>query len=214
MREARRKSFGGWALVGCASLAVALMCAALVAAYGSGEGGLRQVVRNTARTSLLFFVSAFVARALHSIWRTRASLWLSENEAYLYASFAASHLVHAAAIFALAAATRGASLEGRGAATIVGGGGTVAYLFIALAAATAFPRAAAFIESHRNVSAVRAYGLYYVWVIFMFSYGGRAVRSSFYRPFALALVAALALHVIALRRAQPRAGSRADATAV
>jgi sulfoxide reductase heme-binding subunit YedZ len=213
MGEARGKGFGGWALVGCAALCVAVMCAALVAVYGSGEEGLRSVVRNTARTSFLFFVGAFVARALHSLRHTRASLWLSDNQPYLYASFAASHLIHAAAIFALAAATHGASLGGRGVTTVIGGGGGIAYLFIALAAAPAFPRAAAFIGSHPNANAVRAFGVYYVWVIFMFSYGGRAVRSSFYKPFAFALVAALALHVIALRREQPRAGSRADATA-
>jgi hypothetical protein len=213
MGKAGRKSFGGWALVGCASLAVVVMCAALLGAYGYGDVGWRAVVRTTARTSFLCFVCAFVARALHSVWPTRASLWLSVNQPHLYASFAASHLVHAAAIFALAAATGGESLEGRGAATIIGGGGSVAYLFIALAAAPAFPRAAAFVESHQRVSAVRAFGLYYVWVIFMFSYGGRAVQSSFYQPFALTLIAALALRVIALRRAHTRAGSSADAAA-
>jgi sulfoxide reductase heme-binding subunit YedZ len=212
MREARRKSFGGWTLVGCASLTVAVMCAALIIARGSGEDGLRLVVRNTARTSFLFFVIAFVARALHALRQTRASLWLSENQPYLYASFAASHLIHAAAIFALAAATHGESLAGRSATTIIGGG-AVAYLFIALAAAPAIPRAAAFVESHTRVSAVRAFGLYYVWVIFMFSYGGRAVQSSFYKPFAFTLVAALALRVVALRRTRTRAGSSADAAA-
>jgi hypothetical protein len=211
MGEARRKSFGGWVLVGCASLAVASMGAALVVVHGFGEGGMRSVVRNTARTSFLFFVTAFAARALHSVWRTRASLWLNDNQPHLYASFAASHLVHAAAILALAAATHGESLEGRGAATIAGG--AAAYLFIALAAAPAFPRAAAWIESHRRVSALRAFGLYYVWAIFMSSYGGRAVQSSFYKPFAFTLVAALALRVIAVRRAQARAGSSADAAA-
>jgi hypothetical protein len=213
MEEARRKSFGGWTLVGCASLAVALMCAALIIAHGSGEVGLRTVVRNTARTSFIFFVSAFIARALHTLWQTRASLWLSDNQPYLYASFAASHLIHAAAIFALAAATHGESLAGRSATTLIGGGGSVAYLFIALAAAPAFPRAATWIGSRPRLNAVRAFGLYYVWVIFMFSYGGRAVQSSFYMPFALTLVAALALRVVALRRAQLRAGSSADAAA-
>ena len=49
--------------------------------------------------------------------------------------------------------------------------------------------------------------------IFMSSYGGRAVRSPFYKPFAFALVAALALRVFALRRAQARAAARADVTA-
>lgn len=211
MGEARRKSFGGWSLVGCASLAVAVMCATLIIAHGSGGEGLRLVVRNTARTSFLFFVSAFVARALHTLWRTRASLWLSDNQPYLYASLAASHLIHAAAIFALAAATHGESLEGRSATTILGG--ALAYLFIALAAAPAFPRAAAWIESRPRASAVRAFGLYYVWTVFMSSYGGRAVQSSFYKPFAFTLVAALALRAVALRRTRTRAGSSADAAA-
>jgi sulfoxide reductase heme-binding subunit YedZ len=209
--DARRKSFGGWWLVGCAALAVALMAAALIYAYGAGEEGLRSAVRNTARTSFLFFVCAFVARALYSLRQTRASLWLSENQPYLYASLAASHLIHAAAIFALAAATKGESLEGRSATTIAGG--AMAYLFIALAAAPAIPRAARFIESHWRVGSVRAFGIYYVWAIFMSSYGGRAVQSSFYKPFAFTLVAALALRVVALRRAGRRAGSSADAAA-
>jgi hypothetical protein len=207
----RRKSFGGWPLVGCAALAVVLMCAALLSAYGPGEEGLRAVVRNTARTSFGFFVCAFVARALHSLRRTRASLWLSENQPYLYASLAASHLVHAAAIFALASATRGESLAGRGATTIAGG--ALAYLFIALAAAPALPRAARFVGSHWRVGLVRAFGIYYVWAIFASSYGGRAVQSSFFKPFALALVAALALRVVALRRAKSHPVSSADAAA-
>lgn len=207
MGEARRKTFGGWALVGCASLAVALMCAALLFIYGSGEDGLRSVVRNTARTSFLFFVSAFVARAVHSLWRTRASLWLSENQPYLYASLAASHLIHAVAISALAAATQGESLAGRGATTIAGG--VAAYLLIALAAAPVFPRAAAWIESHWRVSAVRSFGLYQVWAVFMTSFGGRAVQSSFYKPFAFTLAAALVLRVFAVRRARSRTAAAA-----
>ncbi|MCA1642959.1 MAG: hypothetical protein LC785_13645 [Acidobacteria bacterium] len=211
MGEARRKSFGGWALVGCATLAVASMCAALLFTHGSGEEGLRSIVRNTARTSFLFFVGAFVARALRSLRRTRASLWLGENQPHLYASLAASHLLHAAALLALAVATKGESLEGRSAATIAGG--AVAYLFIALAAAPAFGRAAAFIESRPRLSALRAFGLYYVWAIFMSSYGGRAAQSTFYKPFALALVAALVLRLVAARRAQSHAASSADAAA-
>jgi hypothetical protein len=50
--------------------------------------------------------------------------------------------------------------------------------------------------------------MYYVWIVFMSSYGGRAFRSPAYVPFALALVAALGLRLYAsLRRGRDLAAA-------
>jgi uncharacterized membrane protein YkgB len=205
MGEARERSLAGRTLILVCAVAVVLMCAALLALYGIGEAGLRSAVRNTARTSALLFTCAFVARALHTLWRTRASRWLADNQTYLFASFTVSHVIHAIVIFALAAATRGASLNGRG-FTLVGGG--AAYLFMFAICATSFGRPSAWVESRRFARTLRAFGLYLIWSIFMLSFAGRAVQSTPYVPVAVALVSALALRLAAAlsRRTLPRAG--------
>jgi hypothetical protein len=206
LSEVSKSSFAGRTLVFACAVGVVLMCAALIATYGMGEAGLRSAVRNTARTSALLFTCAFVARALGSLWRTRATRWLAENQPYLFASFTTSHVVHLIVIFALAAATRGASLSGRG-TTIVGGG--LAYVFMFAICATSFGGAAAWVESRRFARTLRAFGFYLIWSIFMLSFAGRAVQSASYVPVAAALVAALALRVMAAlsRRAPPRAAA-------
>ena len=203
----------GWRLTGLAALFVCLMAAGLLAFYGAGEAGLRSVIRNTARTSFVLFVAGFVGPALAVLRPARATRWLAENQSHLFAAFAASHLFHAAAIFTLARQTRGASLEGRSTHEIAAGG--VIYLFIAASAAAAFPPAARWLASHRAARAVRAFGLYAVWLTFMDSYGGRAAAPSLlYLPFALVLLAALALSLrdALSRRPRPKKVSGAPTT--
>lgn len=204
MSQASKRSFAGRTLVLVCAVAVVLMCVALLARYGVGEAGWRSAVRNTARTSALLFTCAFIARALCSLWQTRASRWLADHQPYLFASFTASHVVHAVVIFSLAAVTHGASLNGRG-FTLIGGG--LAYVFMFAICATSFGRPAAWVESRRFTRALRAFGLYLIWSIFMISFAGRAARSGMYVPVAIALVVALALRVAASlsRRALPRA---------
>jgi sulfoxide reductase heme-binding subunit YedZ len=214
MEGAREKRLAGWRLVRLSALAVALMCAMLLLIYGFNEAGLRSAVRNTARTSSVFFVCAFVGRALRSLWLTRLSRWLAERETYLFASFTTSHVIHAVALFALAAVTRGESLEGRGATLVFGG---LAYVFMFAICFTSFGRAASWVESHAYARTLRAVGLYLIWSIFLISFGGRAVQSAPYVPVTLLLLAALALRVAAAvaRRAHvhPNA-TRAGTTAI
>lgn len=187
-----------------AALAVCLMMAALLAFYGAAEDGLRSVIRNTARTSLALFLAGFAGPALATLWPARATQRLAASQPHLFAAFAASHLVHAAAIFTLAWQTRGASLEDRGAAVVAAGG--FVYLGILAAAAPASARAARWLAAHPKAGSARTAGLYLVWLTFADSYGGRAAQSLFYAPFALALLAALALRFLAaLNRRAARA---------
>jgi sulfoxide reductase heme-binding subunit YedZ len=193
----------GWRLTAAATLLVCLMTAALLAFYGAGEEGLRSVIRNTARTSFVLFIAGFVGPALAALRPARLTRRLAAEQPHLFASFAASHLVHAAAIFALAWQTRGASLEDRGAAIVAAGG--LVYLCILAAAAPAFS------------SAARTVGLYLVWLTFADSYGGRAASSFFYVPFALVLLSALALRLLAAlkrRAAAAPADARLDGPVV
>ena len=190
------------------------MTGALLLFYGAAEDGLRSVIRNTARTSFVLFIAGFAGPALATLWPARATRRLAARQSHLFAGLAASHLVHAAAIFTLAWQTRGASLEDRGAAVIAAGG--FVYLCILAAAAPASARAARWLAAHPRADAARTVGLYLVWLTFADSYGGRAVQSIFYAPFALALIAALALRACAAlkRRAAHAPGdARADAPA-
>lgn len=185
----------GWRLTAVAALCVCLMTAALLLFYGAGEAGLRSAIRNTARTSFVLFLAGFTGPALAALRPALAVRRLAARQSHLFAAFAASHLVHAAAIFALAWQTRGASMEGRGAHELAAGG--LVYLCILASAAPAFPRAARWLASHAKARVARTAGLYLVWLTFADSYGGRAARSIFYAPFALALLAALALRLLA-----------------
>ena len=197
----------GWRLVGIAALLVCLMTAALLLCYGAGEDGLRSVIRNTARTSFALFITGFAGPALAALRPMRATRRLAAEQPHLFAAFAASHLVHAAAIFTLAWQTGGASLEGRAPAEIAAGG--LIYLCILAAAVPASARAARWLASHPKAGRARAAGLYLVWLTFADSYGGRAAESLFYAPFALALLAALALRLLATARRRARAARTA-----
>ena len=203
----------GWRLTACAAAVVCVWVAGLLATGGAGEEGLRSIIRATARTSFALFIAGFAAPALDALRPSRATRWLCENRAHLFAAFAASHLVHAAAIFTLAWKTGGASLADRSPAIVAFGG--VVYLFILLAAAPAFRSVAAWIESRPWARLLRAIGLYQIWLTFFNSYGGRVMEGDlFYLPFAALLVAALALDLIAIpsrRKPLPREQVRADA---
>lgn len=204
----------GWRLAAAAALLTCLMTAALLVFYGAGEDGLRSVIRNTARTSFAFFLAGFSGRALATLWPARATRRLAARQPDLFAALAASHLVHAAAIFTLAWQTRGASLEDRGAAVVAAGG--FVYLCVLAAAAPASARAASWLAAHPRADAARTAGLYLVWLTFADSYGGRAFQSIAYAPFALAALAALALRLLtALKRRAAHApdAARADAPA-
>ena len=206
----------GWRLTACAAAAVCLMVACLLAAYGAGEEGLRSIIRATARTSFALFLAGFAAPSLDRLRSARPTRWLCENRPHLFAAFAASHLFHAAAIFALAWTSGGASLADRSPAVVAAGG--VVYLFILLAAAPASPAAAAWMRRRPWARGLRDFGLYLIWLTFLDSYGGRVAGGDlFYLPFAGLLVAALVLRLaaaLARRKSLPREGARADAPTV
>jgi hypothetical protein len=120
-------------------------------------------------------------------------------------SFAVSHAFHAAAIIGLAWLTRGRSTEELDAISVAGG--LLAYAFIAAMAATSFDRTAAWLGP-RRWRILHTAGMYYVWAVFMFSYGGRAFFSLAYAPLAAFLVLALALRIIGARQPRRLAAAR------
>src|SRR5262245_7370659 len=112
---------GGWPLVGWCTLVVLTMCGVLLGLHGSGEAGLRAVIRGTARTSFVLFIGAFTASALYRLRPAALTRWLLANRRYLGVSFAASHFIHLIFIVLLAAVSP-AFVAGLRMSAVVGGG--------------------------------------------------------------------------------------------
>lgn len=159
----------------------------LLAIHGTGEPGVREVVRWTARVSFCLFLAALASDGL------RGSFVGWRRFPELLRALALNHSVHAVAVFALAARTDGRNLLERSAPIDVLGG-ALAYVFI-------------FWGALRPWSRATSAGLVWVWGVFMVSYGVRALRMPV--PFALAvalLVAAMAVRALGFlrqRRALP-----------
>jgi hypothetical protein len=146
----------------------------LLAVYGTGETGVREIVRWTARSSLMLFCAALATEGRD----VRLAGWPGRSR--LLRGLALSHGVHAVAVGALAVQLHGANLLERGSPVAVLGG-ALAYVFIFWGALKPDSRAASF-------------GLFWIWVVFMVSYGTRALRLPlpFAFPVALLLAAMLA----------------------
>ncbi len=168
------------------SLAIALAAGVplLLALYGTGESGVREVVRWTARSSLLLFCAALATEG------RAVSLPGWPGRTQLLRGLALSHGVHAVAVAVLALQLDGRNLLERSSADAVLGG-ALAYVFI-------------FWGAFRPDARATSVGLFWIWVVFMVSYGVRAVRLPLPFGFAVALlVAAMLARLSALLARQP-----------
>jgi hypothetical protein len=158
----------------------------LLAVYGAGEAGVREIVRWTARSSLLLFCTVLATEG-----RT-VSLTGWPGRTKLLRGLALSHGVHAVAVAALAVQLDGRNLLERSSLDAVLGG-ALAYGFI-------------FWGALRPDSRATAVGLFWIWVVFMVSYGTRALRlpMPFAFPVAL-LVLSMLVRLSALRPRPARA---------
>ncbi len=208
---ARRRIAGpsnGWPLVGWATLALLGMIALLVALYGTDDAAVRVVIRATARTSFALFMAAFVAAPLRRAWRSGATAWLLRNRRQVGVSFAASHVLHLLAIFALYDWSLGRFGREIGAPAILVGG--IGYVFVFALAATSFDVTAAWLGP-RRWKHLHTAGMYWLWGVFTVSYVPRAfLQSAAYAPLAVVALGALALRVRYRRGAPVRDERRRD----
>ena len=188
----------GWPLVGIASLALAAMTGAVLLVEGTGEAGVRLLIRATARSSLLIFAFAFSASSLHRLWRSDATKWLLRNRRQIGLSFAVSHFIHLAAIVALARGWPDSFWADGPTAILVGGG--VGYVFVAAMTATSFDRSAAWL-GRRRWRRLHLTGSWVLWSIFAFSYLARVATGQLgFLPLALLVLAVPGLRLAARRR--------------
>lgn len=169
------------------------MVAALLAAAGWTEAGLRLVIRATARTSVALFLAAFLASTLRARWPGAATFWLLANRRYVGLAFATSHLLHLLAILALRDAFPETFAVLPWVTIVVGGGG---FAVVAVMAATSSDAAMRWLGAGRWTRLHRI-GLYYLWVVFTTTY----LRTSL--PMTVLLVGALALRLAGGRGTPP-----------
>jgi hypothetical protein len=163
--------------------------AALLLSYGTGESGVREVVRWTARSSACLLCLALVADGV------RGSFFAWVRFAEVLRSLAVSHGVHAIAGATLAVYSGGRNLVERSSPDAVLGG-ALAYVFILWGAL-------------RPRSRIVPFGLAWIWGVFMVSYGTRALRMPVPFGFAVALlVVAMLVRLSGLRKTSVAASHR------
>jgi DMSO/TMAO reductase YedYZ heme-binding membrane subunit len=197
----------GFGLVGIAAICVGAMTAIVLGLHGTGEDGMRALLRATARTSLALFLLAYAASSLRSLVDRPFTRWLLRNRRHVGLSFAVSHVVHGAAIVGLSVATSVPPDAG----TAVAGG--LAYALLAAMAATSFDRSAAWLGPRWWGRLHRA-GIHYLWFVFTLTFAGTLSQARGAHAVFSALATAALLGALALRIAVGvRRRSRTRATA-
>ena len=198
--DTRIKAFEGWRLLCLLAALIILGTLALLFLAGGDVAAVRLAIRNTARSSLLLFLLAFGASALHRVWRGAWTGWLLRNRRYLGLGFVVSHLTHAAVVTTLAVIAPAQFYELTQPAAFILGGTT--YVFILLLAATSFDRTAAWLGP-RRWRALHLVGTHMIWLNFLISEGRRVPQDPRYWGFVVPLLAVMALRLYA-RRARVR----------
>lgn len=158
-----------------------LMTGAVLATQGTGEAGVRALIRGTARSSGLLLSLTFAARPLRQLWRSDLSGWLLRSRRSLGLGFALSQAVHLAAIVVVVRVYGGQS----DAATWIGGG--IGYAFTAAMALTSTDAWVARLTRRRWTQLHRT-GMYVNMFILAFTFLGGLSQAAQPLPYALALV--------------------------
>ena len=201
MSAQRRTWFEGFRLLALLTIVLAGLCIWIAGMRQFEVEGVRMVIRFTARTSLLFFCLAFSAAALARLAPNAFTRWQLRNRRYLGLAFAASHALHAAAIFAFAKMDPAGFAMATNLASYVFGG--IGYAIIIAMAATSFDRTAAAIGP-RAWQLLHRVGGYYLLLQFTVSFGKRIPAMPLYSLFLIPLFAVLALRLIAMTGAKNR----------
>jgi DMSO/TMAO reductase YedYZ heme-binding membrane subunit len=191
----------GWALTGWIFLALLAMSATVLATAGTGEDGVRMLIRGTARSSAVLFLIAFLARPLRQLWRSDATAFALRNRRYLGVSAALSHAIHLTAIVWLSIAFPSA-YEADVVTLLFGGLGFVLFFAMAATSSDAAVRAL----GRARWTTLHRIGGWYVWLIFAFTFvpdasrGWDALHAAFVAAFAAVPLARIAAFAKARRK--------------
>jgi len=186
----------GWRLTGLLSLLLIVMSGGLLALHPDVEG-LRQVIRATARTSLVLFAAAFTASALTELAPGGFTRWQRRNRRYLGVSFASSHFIHLLALLALAQVDAALFWTLTNPTNIALAG--TAYVLLAAMTATSFDRTAAWLGP-RKWRLLHLVGGWYIWISFAVAVAKRLPQGPVYWAMMALVLAVGILRLIAMAR--------------
>jgi methionine sulfoxide reductase heme-binding subunit len=187
------------------TLAIATVSAGL--AFATHDAAY--VIRWTARTSLVLFAAAYVARPANSLWPSAVTKWLMRERKWLGDSFALSHVIHLIAIAIVAFADWDAFIASRVKSTWLA---VFAYFVL-------FAMAITSIDRIRNAMSKRAWtalhrpGMHLFWIVFVGSYARRLSHGPIPIIGTAILLAIAGIRFAAWLRARSRARSRVSAAA-
>lgn len=165
----------------------------LVIQAGFTESVDRIMIRMTAKMSLILFLLAFSASALHQLLQSNWTATLVKYRRYVGLSFAMSHTFHLVFILLLQFYFDAQNFEERGFATV--SGGAIAYVFMYLMAFTSTDHMFEKL-GRRKWSLLHILGSYYIILVFGVSYIPRAIVDFNYLPYAILILIAVILRVI------------------
>ncbi len=168
-KGANRIAWLPWAPVLAGTVSVLAVAYALLA-FGSGELGLNRAARFTARIAFVPFALAFAASSLYALWRSPVSRTLLRNRRAVGIAYGVSQMIHMAAVVAVMAGTE-RTLD-PDVSNLLGGFG-----FVLAAAMTATSNDAAVRALGRNWKRLHLLGGWYIWAIYLVSYGGRVAEA-------------------------------------
>jgi hypothetical protein len=174
-----------WGIVAAAAAVETALVGATLGVTGWNVEGAAEVVRLTARVSLVLFLLAFVARPLRQLVQTPLTKWMLANRRWLGVAFATSHAMHLAAIVSLGDRVGLASY-------LIGSPG---YLFLVPMAITSFDRPTAWL-GRRRWTILHTAGMYVLWGSFAFTYVGKAIVDPIWIPVAAITVGALVPRIV------------------
>lgn len=191
----------------CCAAAALGATAAVAIGFGLADTPVEQwrlAARYTARFSVTIFVIVFVASSWNRLAPSAVSRFLLKRRRALGLAFATAHTIHLGALVTYNVVAG----EVPNATTLIVGGGA----YVAMFAMAATSNDASVRALGRNWVRLHKVGIYWLWFVFTFSYGGRVFGGKpEFLPLFAALLAGLGLRIAAARA---RTSRRAEAPAL
>lgn len=196
MKYASRK---GMRLLAAIAATIGAMCVVLYFAFGGGPAAAHAIVRWTARTSLVLFALAYVARPLVQLRPTRTARDVLAYRKWIGLGFATSHGYHLAGIVAIAWPDPGAFIRAQEPAIVIA---VVTFIFLGAMAVTSHERIKKAMPP-KTWKRLHRTGMHLAWVSFTGTYVPAVAASPFY-----AIPAAVLLGIAGVRLAAYLRGRR------
>lgn len=197
-----KKLINGKFLVLLCSLPVIFITTFLVVQPAEFSAGLSLGMAFTARYSLVFFSITFIASSLQLLPKHNFINWIRKNRRYLGLSFAVSHLIHGLTITIFYFKYPALFQQSVSSTSKIFGG--LGFFIIFIMALTSSDMAIKKI-GHSRWKFMHRYGSYYLWIVFLVSYVGRATSSVVYSLVVAFLISCVGLRVVHSRKVSRQA---------